>query len=788
MKWLALLLFGGLMATGVVSLDYTEISDNARCTQSECQLYSYQRFYNNGSWQEWDFAIQQTGCPRGATFCTKNNPFNLLANRTTSIVTSSSEELSFFPEAIVIGSTPVSFSTSTIAAEGNILKYQSFLPDSWFEIAYTPEGIEHSLVLNSTSFLRTFPNADNLTFSFALTQTNQNRRPSPIVVYDKRGRVLRFPISVGNGQASFTIPLSNLTRLRPPIVIDPQIVLFGNNNTYDGEILEDFTIDDTSQTMRAGVFCDFESLQNIKVRSFIDWNLSIIPDNALIKSVNFTIIFLQGDEFALNITNMDSRAQGRSGTTLYNDIAGTAYGRYTYAGSGSLSMILNQAANDTIQGNLTGTDFFSLGVTTDQLSNACGLFGDDATDISTRENTDVGARPQLRLTFNRAPTATLHIPVNNTKFTLPSILINFTLLDDDNDRITSRLYASPSAFPENTYLLHYAIDKTNGTNLQYNLTALPIQNQSRMLYILHMDNNTDFFEPQGLRFYDFTGNNHNFTAIGSQMTQQNTGKFGAGLEPLKAIIADRSFFTGTARSFVFIENTTLSMWYNVSSVCNPDNADNFFYSQQFSGTGFGITLSDCQNVKVITDGSTDTFFGFVPTSHDDQWHHLGFALRMNGTYDLYRDGVLINWTESATTITDNFAATYIGTIIGADNSFFAYQNFFQGQLDDVAVINRTLNATEIRDIARIKDGVYYWYANMTDGSIYKDQGRSEIRQFCLNVTNCDLDTEWEIAVMTALIGVPIYLAYLSYAFLGRRRKSDDDSDYDDYDTDDEEDE
>jgi hypothetical protein len=738
-----------LFCASVTALEFERITPFARCLGNECTLETWERYYFNGTWNEWNRDLS-TACRAPMLACSQRNPYNILLNGTTTVIQHRNTTIEFFLRDVTIGATPLVLNFSQRATVGNRFTFRGIMPDAWLEIGYAPEKTKINLVINQTTFYRLLPSGDNVTISFGV-RTNASVRGGrelalnedlfiqPVVIYDRTGRTIRLPFSIvnqsGETRYRFTLPLANLTNLSTPIVIDPEIRLTSNNNTYDGEVLEDTSVDDTATLMRAGVFCSLGD--TIKTRAFLDWNLSLVPDHARIKLVNLTLgIDTIGDERTLNVTDMDGPAQGRSGASLYPDIVGVAYGRYNYSTSGSFSMILNNVANQTLQANLS-SDVFSLGITTDQLADPCALFGDDATDIATREHVTVAARPQLHLVFNRPPNATLRHPLNATNHP-PFVVLNLTMIDDDNDNLTGKVYVSPEPFPSLGYLVSATPVRQNGTLVSHNVTALPLQNQSRMLFLLHMDNNTDVFEPQRSFFADFTGRNNNFTAISGALPAYSEGKFAGGIAPFqRANIADRSFFGAIvfgieARSFIFVENTTLSLLYNVSALCNPDDVGGWLYSQQFGGTGFGLEMTSCSALLVTSDAAESTLPDVFRA--DSLWHHLAFALRQDASYDVYVDGVVVA-SNSVTTITDNVAGTYIGTIIGAENTFLSFANFFNGRIDDVAVINRTLTPSEIRAIYELQNGTYHWYANLTDDR-YQDTGRSELRTFCVNQSPC----------------------------------------------------
>ena len=69
-----------------------------------------------------------------------------------------------------------------------------------------------------------------------------------------------------------------------------------------------------------------------------------------------------------------------------------------------------------------------------------------------------------------------------------------------------------------------------------------------------------------------------------------------------------------------------------------------------------------------------------------------------------------------------------GFSLGIGQAPEGYLYPFNGTIDEVAIWNKSLSASEIQDLYQLQIGTYYWYVNATDGT-YTTQ--SETRQFTI---------------------------------------------------------
>ncbi len=133
------------------------------------------------------------------------------------------------------------------------------------------------------------------------------------------------------------------------------------------------------------------------------------------------------------------------------------------------------------------------------------------------------------------------------------------------------------------------------------------------------------------------------------------------------------------------DNVTLSLWVKPSSVTGIQI---IAHNGNTGATGYGL-LNNNNTVAILLGGKT-----FCQASEGltvGQWHHLT-AVRRNGTWELYMDGVQKTITNH--TIEPNVPTT--GTYIGANNS--GTENF-NGSVDDVRIYERALTPSEVSVLA-----------------------------------------------------------------------------------------
>jgi parallel beta-helix repeat protein len=119
------------------------------------------------------------------------------------------------------------------------------------------------------------------------------------------------------------------------------------------------------------------------------------------------------------------------------------------------------------------------------------------------------------------------------------------------------------------------------------------------------------------------------------------------------------------------------------------NSVNMDYRLQMLATGAIQFTRWNQSAGAVDTVTTST------TVNNGSWHHVAFVNEGAGSHKLYIDGVLA--TSSATTWTyDNSNAEPVR--IGRDRNGTSSDAYFNGVIDDVAIIQRALTAAQIQDL------------------------------------------------------------------------------------------
>ncbi|MBI5066349.1 LamG domain-containing protein, partial [Candidatus Woesearchaeota archaeon] len=143
---------------------------------------------------------------------------------------------------------------------------------------------------------------------------------------------------------------------------------------------------------------------------------------------------------------------------------------------------------------------------------------------------------------------------------------------------------------------------------------------------------------------------------------------------------------------------------------NLSNFTSFSIVNKKNSYGVGVTSDQIMgfiNNNTINYSSVSSDWRFVALTYD------------KSNIKLYVDGAL----QSSVALTDSIYLSSNNIVIGLDGSYY-----FNGSIDEVAVWNRTLSATEIQDLYRLTNGTYYWRTEVDDGV---DLNVSKLQQFTI---------------------------------------------------------
>ncbi len=158
-----------------------------------------------------------------------------------------------------------------------------------------------------------------------------------------------------------------------------------------------------------------------------------------------------------------------------------------------------------------------------------------------------------------------------------------------------------------------------------------------------------------------------------------------------------------------VTELTVSTWVKINNVSKDNdiiakgihntNVPLLFWRDDVVGGGSQIGNSKCVSVQVY-DGDTSSWTSSPSGSlNDTTWHHVLFTFKANvlSGLKIYVDGVNVN---SASTVNVNLIQSSASIVtIGAPTSGGPTNNF-SGLMEEVAIWNRALSATEVSDLYR----------------------------------------------------------------------------------------
>ncbi len=300
-----------------------------------------------------------------------------------------------------------------------------------------------------------------------------------------------------------------------------------------------------------------------------------------------------------------------------------------------------------------------------------------------------------------APVITLNTPANASISTITFRDMNITTTDPESDIMNVSIYGDNiSATP--TELLSFYQNRNN-ESLTYNWTAPTVLtaflNDPSLVAYWNFDVNLS----------DSSGNNNNAqTVVGSHVSNNKSGgKFG-GYDHFDGQ-ADPLLVNVSASLNITSGQITTSAWVKVTA----DADYKIIVSKRVSGTNFPyeFRLTPSEQVefiyynagsRVCTDNNTIVTAG--------QWTHV--AATRNDTENqtrLYVNGVQ---TKNCT-LTQAMTQSNANLIIGDISPYGV--NAFNGDIDELAIWNRTLSPSEISRMYSLSNGTYTWYATASDG-------------------------------------------------------------------------
>jgi len=331
--------------------------------------------------------------------------------------------------------------------------------------------------------------------------------------------------------------------------------------------------------------------------------------------------------------------------------------------------------------------------------------------------------------------------------------INFVSPTSDNGINVSRNYIETNISVTDVNENASAIRLYNGSRTlidTYDCSGLSCEYpyDPSMVLWMHLEIQS-YYGENATKFYDFSGNGNNGSCSGTACpTFNSSGKLGGAMN-----FDGGDFINVTDSSSLQSQNITVSVWIKGGTQLASARIIEKGYNSgpQFSS----FNLRACNNEAGCGGNSSYASFdigysgdfssvGGVRSPWDNNWHHL--VGTYNGTMQsFYMDGVLLNSKSIIQTILYNSQPLQIGKYVRA-NSFY-----FNGAIDEVAIYNRSLSASEIlalyngsiakyKNWSNLADGVYYYNASASD--LAGNLNNTETRQITLDThaPNATLNT------------------------------------------------
>ncbi|MBI4021140.1 MAG: right-handed parallel beta-helix repeat-containing protein, partial [Candidatus Aenigmarchaeota archaeon] len=300
------------------------------------------------------------------------------------------------------------------------------------------------------------------------------------------------------------------------------------------------------------------------------------------------------------------------------------------------------------------------------------------------------------------PTITLISPANNSNVSnSQSISVNATVTDN-NPTLLVKMFGSNITSLNASHLL-YSKHHSNNTNATYAWSGPLLEADNTYLLLLHLDNNSAFGENAAtvLDFASGGGVQNGSIAGGTGARFNVSGKIGGAY--------DSNATDGNAIDFgdqdtLIGSNITYLAWVHPRTVSGTHGIIDKSTSLQIPGKGLSIAQQGNKLLVDINESSVINVPGFFAAN---TWVHIAVVV---GPTDitLYKNG-LFNATGTYIRVDNNDLSLYVGNthVSGTTQEF-------NGLIDEVAIINRTLDANQVMDAYRLRDGTYYWYVNASD--------------------------------------------------------------------------
>jgi hypothetical protein len=195
---------------------------------------------------------------------------------------------------------------------------------------------------------------------------------------------------------------------------------------------------------------------------------------------------------------------------------------------------------------------------------------------------------------------------------------------------------------------------------------------------------------------DASGNGNHGTVNGATLTIDRFGRVNSAYR-----------FNGTsdfisvadANTLDFTNNFSISIWMQIPEYANGNERVAIGKQRSIDGTGYQITAASAYNsskyVAAINNNGQAVVIGNAPNDYLtlNKWSQIVVTYGA-GILSIYKDGVLTGSLPSTISLSNSSLPLYIG-------KEFNTSRYFKGFLDDIALYNRALSASDVQQLYSI---------------------------------------------------------------------------------------
>lgn len=581
-------------------------------------------------------------------------------------------------------------------------------------ISLFSEQGELDLGLNQTSFFNTS----------TITSNNETLAllPQPYAYSNTSFDLIDYALTRTNEglRLSLRIPTILFSQATYPLIIDPTIILTSANILADGyvqyDVVNDCWISDfVTSPMEIGYSNIIASCGGGTAtinRGDIEWDFTSIPKNADIIDINLTLyvatVAITERHFEFNHIQLNSTNYAGNDQGLYDEIGdGTQYldQRVDTGGYNMFNLTNSTQLPPDIETILWQQQrWWGIGITSEETTPNKNY------QVETSETGVPAQAPTLMIQYELPPPwIDLNGPVNQTTiYDITEAVLNATIYDNEPQIEEVVFFASNKTLPDGDDIVYIARNVTNSSEVAFTFQRPVWESDANTVLNLHF-NNRSLYGENDTYVIDYSNESNNgsvtyvvsnpifvnFTtdcAIGYCLDRPNTiDEVGTNAN---VTLGDQDELIGS--------DYTWMLWLTPATT----SSFGIFFTKFNASTLTGLEMVRNTTSLVIKVDTKE-----IPLSNffvANQPVHLAVTLDSSGVLRTYKNGMLVNDTTGITTITPN--AIPLDLFVTQDDGKYV------GTLDEVVILNRTLQDMEVFSAFQTPPDTYYWYVNATDYS------------------------------------------------------------------------